>query len=347
LATDKVGIENTIFTLSPNHQPSSLKLPEASVVRRKSWIAPFSCDIGGLQAVQEFRTLAKRVDVIVYHFPWPFADLLSLFSDHGKPSVLVYHSDIVRQKVFGRLYAPLMWKMLSKMSIIVATSPKYVETSPILSHSSIRSKVRTVPLGIVEHWHDRAVDSDIHSRLKISPNERYFLFIGVLRYYKGLQYLVEAASHVSVKIVIAGSGPEKAKLESMAVAVGVENIVFAGRVTEDEKVDLLKNCYGLILPSHLRSEAFGVVLIEAAMFQKPMISCEIGTGTSYANLDRTSGIVVEPRSSEALAVAMNELLDDAALASSMGRAARERYENQFSGNALATAYKEIFEELVQ
>jgi rhamnosyl/mannosyltransferase len=89
--------------------------------------------------------------------------------------------------------------------------------------------------------------------------------------------------------------------------------VFAGQVSDAKKVALLKRCRALVLPSHLRSEAYGMVLVEAAMYGRPLISCEIGTGTSYVNAHEETGFVVEPESSTALALAMNTLLNDDAL----------------------------------
>src|SRR5690606_33632398 len=55
-----------------------------------------------------FRELAREHDVVHYHFPWPLMDLLHLHARHDKPSVLSYHSDIVRQRLLLQFYRPLM-----------------------------------------------------------------------------------------------------------------------------------------------------------------------------------------------------------------------------------------------
>jgi len=119
-------------------------------------------------------------------------------------------------------------------------------------------------------------------------------------------------------------------------------VIFAGRVTHDEKVALLRSCRAMVLPSHLRSEAFGMVLVEAEMFGKPMICCEIGSGTSYVNEHGVTGFVVPPEQPDALAEAMRALLVDDALADRMGQAARARYEAMFSGPALGDAYRSLY-----
>jgi rhamnosyl/mannosyltransferase len=215
----------------------------------------------------------------------------------------------------------------------------------VLSHPDIRGKVRIIPLGIEESSYPKAGDNAVFNRLGVEADEPYFLFIGVLRYYKGVQFLVRAAKTLGAKVVIAGSGPEGANLQALAATEGVGNVVFAGQVSDTEKVALLKRCLALVLPSHLRSEAYGMVLLEASMFGRPLISCEIGTGTSYVNAHEETGFVVEPQSPAALALAMNTLLNDDALSARMGVTARSRYEKLFSGPALGRAYADLFREI--
>lgn len=345
LATGQQGIDNTIFTLSPNPEPGELELPEAHVVRRRSWMAPASCDLGGVDAFTEFRRLASEADVVHYFFPWPFADVLHAMVCPDKPTVLTYISDIVRQRWLGTVYSPLMWRTLRSVDAIVANCPAYAKTSPVLSDSSISGKVSMIPLGIDESAYGRTSDRNVLLRFGPQDDAPYFLFIGVLRYYKGLHNLVEAAQQVNAKVVIAGSGPEGESLLSQARRLNASNVIFAGQVTDAEKAAMLQHCRALVLPSHLRSEAYGMVLVEAAMFGRPMISCEIGTGTSFVNVNGETGLVVPPDSPAALAVAMNRLLEDSELTERFGRSARLRYERLFSGDALGKAYAALYREV--
>ena len=344
--TSNFGVENTIFTLSPNSQPKIIAMPEATVVRERSWLAPASCDIGGLAAFSTYSKLMTHADVVHYFHPWPFADVLNALKVKDKPTVLTYISDVVRQRFLGTLYSPLMWRTLRNMDVIVANCPAYVETSPVLSHASIRNKVRVIPLGIDENTYPQIGDNSVLKRLGIVEAEPYFLFLGVLRYYKGIHTLISAAKNIKAKIIIAGSGPEAETLKHQAREYGLNNVIFAGQVTDAEKVALIKSCLALVLPSHLRSEAYGMVLVEASMMKKPMISCEIGTGTSYVNLHEVTGFVVPPESPQRLEAAMQELLVDEALANKMGLAARSRYEQLFSGAALGQAYASLYKELL-
>ncbi|MDD2660738.1 MAG: glycosyltransferase [Methylococcales bacterium] len=345
LATGAEGVANTIFTLSPQPDPAVLLQPEARVVRSRSWMAPASCDIGGITAFKTFARLASEADVLHYLFPWPFADVLHELTRPDKPMVLTYISDVVRQRWLGAAYAPLMRHTLRQARVIVANSPAYARTSPVLSHPDICGKVRVIPLGIEESSYPMSGDDTVFNRLGLKADEPYFLFIGVLRYYKGLHFLLRAAKNLGGKIVIAGSGPEGARLQALAASEGAGNVIFAGQVSDAEKVGLLKRCRALVLPSHLRSEAYGMVLVEAAMFGRPLISCEIGTGTSYINAHEETGFVVEPESPAALTLAMNTLLNDDALSAEMGKAARKRYEKFFSGSALGRAYASLFREV--
>lgn len=344
LSTTALGARNTIFTLSPRPQPQVLQRPEATVVRCRSWAAPASCDLGSVEVFREFAARARQSDVLHYLFPWPFMDVMHAIVQPERPAVLTYISDVVRQRWLNIAYGPLMRRTLDSVRFIVANSPSYAATSPILSQPGIREKVRIIPLGIEESSYSKAGDDHILSRLGVEDDEPYFLFIGVLRYYKGLPFLIEAAKSLKAKVIVAGSGQELGRLQELSRQSGASNVIFAGQVSEAEKVALLQHCHALVLPSHLRSEAYGMVLVEAAMFGKPMISCEIGTGTTFVNAHEETGLVVAPQSPAKLHGAMHAMLNENQLASRMGRAARQRYERLFSGAALGRAYLDLFSE---
>jgi len=346
ISTSDFDIEAKIFTLSPSPEPAKIVRPEGVVLRARSWAAPASCDLGGINAFKQFAKVCSKSDVVHYQFPWPFEDVLHAIVRPQIPAVMTYQSDVIRQKLLGAMYAPLMWRTLRSMKFIVATSPAYARTSVVLSDRSIRDKVRVIPNGIVEESYSKVADTGVFDRIKIDQSEPYFLFIGVLRYYKGLHTLVQAARSVDARIVIAGSGPEERNLKELAGQLGAKNIIFSGQITEAEKVALLQSCRALVLPSHVRSEAFGMVLVEAGMFGRPQISCEIGTGTSFVNTHEESGIVVPSENPVELAHAMTLLLQDFTLAEKLGLGARSRYERLFSGDALGKAYADLYREIV-
>jgi len=338
-STHPHGVESSVFCLSPQPKPTYLEDGVEAIWRSRSWAAPASCDLGGPEAWRLFARLAAQHDLIHYHYPWPFADILHLSARTATPAIMTYHSDIVRQAVLSRLYAPVMWRMLKAMKKVVATSPTYARTSPVLNDRRVRERVQVIPLGIAD-----MTEVPSHEAPTGAP---YFLFLGALRYYKGLETLLEAARKVDSRILIAGEGPRRSTLQEMANRLQLRNVKFLGQVTFEEKKRLLAGCHGFVLPSHIRSEAFGMVLVEAAMFGRPMVSCDIGSGTSFVNAHMETGMVVPPNDPESLANAMNMILKDGGLARRFGENARARYESLFSGPALGEAYIRLYREVLE
>ena len=157
-----------------------------------------------------------------------------------------------------------------------------------------------------------------------------------------MHILLDAAVHTRARIVIVGAGPVEADLKRQATRLGLTNVIFLGAISDEDKVALLKLCRAVVFPSHLRSEAFGVTLLEGAMFRKPLISSEIGTGSSYVNIDGETGIVVPSDNPAALADAIDRLDQDAGPGEAMGTAARERFDNLFTAQKMAEAYVELY-----
>ncbi len=306
----------------------------------RRWFSVASCCVGPGLFRLLFRSSAR---LLHFHFPWPFGDLLYLFAGRNRPLIVTYHSDIVRQKLLGAVYRPLLERFLDRADRIVATSDNYLETSPVLA--KYRDKVEVIPLGISECFYPGS-SSKLLIELERKFGKDFFLFIGVLRYYKGLDYLIRAAVGQQFKVLVAGQGPEFERLLALKDALGADNVEFVGYVSECEKACLMSLSRAVVFPSHLRSEAFGVTLVEGLMFGKPLISCEIGTGTSYVNDNGNTGYVVQPRSSDALQEAMIELWGNAELAKNMGCFARQRYEKLFTGERMVESYRRLYSKVL-
>lgn len=340
--TSTMGVKNTVLALTP-----SPKIIYHNINGYQICLIPQCFEIASTpfswKALKYFKELIKKVDIIHYHFPWPFADIVHYLTNVKKPTVLTYHSDIVKQQYLSKLYRPLMYNFLGKIDKIVATSPNYVQSSKVLS--SFIDKTTIIPLGlnkkhypipsqeILEYWKNRF------------PN-KFFLFTGVLRYYKGLHFLIEAAKHINSPILIVGSGKIEQDLKSLTNRLGIHNVYFLGKLSEEDKIALLTLCYAFVFPSHLRSEAFGLSLLEAAMFGKPMISCEIGTGTSYINHLNNTGSVIKAADSLQLASAMQFFLDHPKQVESMGKNAYSRYNNIFTAEKMSMQYIKLYKNLL-
>lgn len=336
-----LGAESRILTLSADASPAVLLRPEGQVHRFKT-TAEVASNPVSLSALRAFRQQVEWADVVHYQFPWPFGDLLHVLRGGRRPSLVTYQSDIVRQKYWLEAYRPLMRRFLGSMDAVVATSPNYVASSPVLAR--LNRKIDVVPNGIDEQMIP-ALDAAAVERWRGKLGQGFFLFVGVLRYYKGIHVLLEAARQVRRPVVVAGAGPELQALKARAASLGLDHVHFVGEVTDVDKVALYTLADAFVFPSNLRSEAFGMSLAEAALFGKPMISCEIGTGTSFINEDGVTGWTIPPDDAQALARAMQSFIDDPARMGRMGQAARRRFESMFTGRSMAAAYMKIYQRI--
>ena len=289
--------------------------------------------------LRDFKHIVKEYDVIHYHFPWPFADMLHLFGQVSKPSVLTYHSDVVRQKLWLKLYEPLMHYFLKSVDAIVATSPQYLATSPVLN--KYRDKTEVVPIGIDRSHYPKSSNERL-TYWRERFGQGYFLFVGMMRYYKGLSVLLDAITGTDCRVLIIGLGPMEEELKQQARRLKLNNVHFVGHVSETDKIALLELSLGFVFPSTMRSEAFGVSLLEAAMLGKPLVSTEIGTGSSYVNLHETTGLVVPPNDANALREALQYLWSHPKEAKRMGEQAALRHQALFTGQHMVAGYDVVY-----
>ncbi|WP_034913160.1 glycosyltransferase family 4 protein [Erwinia sp. 9145] len=338
----KEDIRSVIFTHSPSFENKKEALDNHLIYRVKT-LYEFASTPFSYSAIRQFKKLAEDSDIIHYHFPYPFMDFMHFAAGIKKPSVVSYHSDIVKQKTLLRLYTPLMNRFLSSVNHIVAASPNYVESSPVLQR--FKDKVEVIPYGLDKEFYQNNDPAVLQKWHAIFPNG-FFLFIGTFRYYKGLHILIEAARNSRYPVVVVGAGPIEAELKSQAQRLGVNNIHFLGALEDSEKSALLQLCTCLVFPSHLRSEAFGISLLEGALYSKPLISSEIGTGTTFINIDSVTGLVVPPSDPAALRKAMDEIWNNPQLASSYGAAALARFESHFTADKMVKSYNRIYKSLL-
>jgi rhamnosyl/mannosyltransferase len=337
------GVEGRVLTLSADPTPPVVQLGQHEVHRARLDIQ-FASTGFSWSVFKQFRELAAEADVVNYHFPWPFMDLVHFASGMNKPSVVTYHSDIIRQKHLLKLYRPLMNRFLASADRIVAASPNYLHTSDVLQQ--FQDKTRVIPYGLNKAGYPQP-DSERTAHWRQQLGDKFFLFVGVMRYYKGLHILLDALKDLNYPTVIVGAGPLEAELHAQAAALGLRNIHFLGRLGDEDKVALLQLSYAIVFPSHLRSEAFGISLLEGAMYGKPMISSEIGTGTSYINIHNETGLVVPPSNPQAFREAMRTLWENPTRAAEMGVKAEARYRQLFTADEMGRKWTELYEELLE
>lgn len=290
---------------------------------------------------------ANEVDILHFHLPNPTAVMAYLLSGLQKPIVVTYHSDIVRQKILKQFYAPFSRYFLKKTDAIIVTSPGYAEVSDELVR--YRKKCRVIPLGIPLTGNNSnnapSVSPDaIRRRLK----SKLILFVGKFRYYKGIDCLITAMQDIDATLMLVGSGPLEKDLRKYVSKLGLEKkIIFQGEVPDDEISSYFKASDLVVLPSTFKSEAFGMVLLEAMSFGKAVVSTELGTGTSFVNIHNETGFVVPPGDSVALAAAINKILKDDVLRRKFGAAGKDRVGQYFEVRQMVKRVMGVYSEILK
>lgn len=333
-----LGIESEVLTLSPAPEPARLQVAHHGVRRARQDLSIASTGLSR-EVFGLFREMAAEADIVHFHFPWPLMDLVHFCSRHDRPTILSYHSDIVRQRMLLTLYRPLMTRFLGSVDRILVASPNYQHSSTTLRPYTDKTVV--IPYGLDRDAYP-AVSERKREYWRQRIGSRFFLFVGVLRYYKGLSNLLDALQGTDFPLIIVGSGPEEQALKAQAERLQLRNVTFLGRLDDEDKTCLLQLCEALVFPSHLRSEAFGVSLLEAAMYGKPMISCEIGTGTTFVNLHEVTGLAVPPADPPALREAMRRLWQSPEEARRLGLNAAERFEQLFTAQRMCSETARIY-----
>lgn len=275
-----------------------------------------------------FKKLSQNADIIDLHHPFLLGDL-GIFIFKPKARLIVhYHSDIVRQQFFSFLFKPLVLSTLKKADKIIVSNQNILKNSPCLGN--FQKKCEVIPYGIDIEKFQKEVDQKESGKIK-EKYGKFVLFVGRLNYYKGLEYLIAAMEKIKANLVIIGEGSFRKRAEKKARKLKIEDrIFFLSGLKDQDLIKFYKTSSLLVLPSIFKSEAFGIVLIEAMACAKPVISTELGTGTSFVNKDGITGFVVLPKNSESLAVAMRKILDDDEKREEFGRNAFDRAKNEFS-----------------
>jgi len=288
-------------------------------------------------SIQQPRILARlRPDIVHLHSPYPVGEAANWLWGRARATVITHHSDVVRQKLILRFYGPILRRVLRSADAIIATSPRYLETSPWLR--PVRDRCTVVPLGIDLSRFPERPEPPIHDPPTI-------LFVGKLRYYKGLDVLLRAMRSLSdVQLVVVGDGPMRKPWERLAQELELTaRVRFAGEVPDEELLGYYAAADLFVLPATARAEAFGTVLLEAMAMALPVVSTELGTGTSWVNQDGVTGRVVPPDDPDALAQAIRELMADPERRRRMGRTARERVEAEFSLPMMVQRVEAVYE----
>jgi glycosyltransferase involved in cell wall biosynthesis len=268
----------------------------------------------------------SRADLLHLHHPNPIAVMAYLLSGFRGRLVITYHSDVVHQKNLKRLFEPFLRVALERSDAIIASSQNYIDSSDLLSQ--YQDRCRVIPFGIESARLER-VDPRIVQSIRERYGPRIILAVGRLVYYKGFEYLIRAMREVDGHLLIVGEGPLHADLEREASVHGVERKVsFLGSVADVAPYYHASDVFAL--SSSMRSEAFGMVQIEAMTCGVPVVNTRLRSGVPFVSLDKVTGLTVPPGNPRALADAINSLLSDPRRRAVMGAAGKRRVAQEFS-----------------
>lgn len=291
---------------------------------------------------------SRAFDAIVLHYPNPMGVLALAASLLARPKtekiVVWHHADTLLEgrgkRALYALFRPLEEFVFRRADAFAGATPHHVPRSPTFGRFAGRSAI--LPYAVPDAWFDvDPAETREAEEVRGRVGGRYVLFVGRLVPYKGLDVLLAAADRIRARVVVAGTGPLREAIEGEIDARGLRGkVLLAGRVADLRPWYL--GCDLLVLPSVSALEGFGIVQIEAMALGKPVVSSDLATGVTYVNRHGETGLTAPVGDADALARACNALLDDDALRSRMGEAARGRTLREFSYSALADRAVALF-----
>ncbi len=283
-----------------------------------------------------------RPELVHLHLPNPAVAVgWLLFGDPELPLVVSYHSDIIRQRRLASLLEPLRQRVLTRARRIVVSSEDLKRSSRSLA--AHRERCIVIPWGIDV---ETILPGGAPSRESL-PFPRYFLFVGRMVYYKGLDVLLAALKGENMSLVVVGEGPLRARWEKQTRRYELgDRVYFAGDVSPQALDKLYRGCVAQVLPSTAPSETFGLVQLEAMARGRPVVAARASGGVASVQEDGITGLLVPPAEVDSLRSALKTLWDDPRRAESMGQAARKRVVAHFDQGQRMRQLARVLEGLV-
>lgn len=334
LARDN-SFQSDVLVCQEKGKRNAEKINGVGVSRAASFGRLFSLPIS-FDYFRLFRKTIKDYDLLLIHHPYPLASLARLFfMPKNKPVAVWYHSDIVRQKLFYFLVYPFLYLDLKAAKVIFVGSRRLAEKSPLLN--KFLDKCQAIPFGVDLNLYKKDCSSQV-ADLK-NKYGRFMLAVGRLVYYKGYLDLLSAMKTAPGKLLIIGSGYLEAEMRQFIDDNSLGDKVIIISSHPEDLVPYYQACEFLVFPSSARSEAFGLVQIEAMACGKPVINTDLPTGVPEVSLDGITGLTVPVGDCRKLTQAIKSLWEDDELRLKFGQEAGRRAESIYSKDKFGTDLK--------
>jgi glycosyltransferase involved in cell wall biosynthesis len=346
LAAAQAGLGAEVRVLCINHRPGPTTVERdgaVEVVRSRRVAEVAKLDVcPGLPAA-----LARvEADVLHLHVPNPTMILALLACGRRTPVVVTYHSDLIRQKVRGAAFRPLERRAYRRVRAILPTSPAYAAGSPFLASYAERLHVLPHGIDLEPYLRPSAADRAEAAALGAAYAGPLWLACGRLVPYKGLRTALRALAGVEGTLLVVGDGPDRPALEAEATRLGLRHrVAFLGVVPR--VVPYYLAAEALWFPSNARSEAFGLVQVEAMASGCPVLNAAIPhSGVPWVSPHGQTGLTVPVDDPAALAAAAGRLRAEPGLRDRLAAAARTRAVAEFDHRVMARRSLALYEHVL-
>ena len=265
------------------------------------------------QLRKQLKRMIKENEIVLFNYPTLQADFVNK-KYNNLYKLVFYHADITKWGVIGKIYQNVIGnRFLKNADKVIVSNPKIIQSSKTLKKNE--DKCVVLPFGVDTAQFaikQTKIREKIYDDLGVQ-GKKLLLFVGRIARYKGIAVLLDSLAQLNddYRLVIVSNDDVEEKYGEQIAMLNLEDkfIQYRG-VGNDELVDFYNACDLFVMPSTDRAEAFGIVAIEAMACGLCVISTELGTGTSYHNVDGKTGRVISPNSPEELTAAIIEVCSD-------------------------------------
>ena len=342
------SIPTTVICFAHNKSPHIEKINEVQVIRSKILFTlasqPFSLAYIYYCIIESFNS-----NIIHLHAPNILASIAAILISFRKKIVIHWHSDILNKGILNIFVMPFQKLMLIRANKIVVTSNEYFNSSRELKNYLYKTCV--IPIGVKSNASlQNTVDNISQNLINLTTEKKVILSVGRLVDYKGFDSLIKSSTDIlnDAIIVIVGDGPERLKLQKLINDLKLNDRVYLlGKISNVDLNYLYNSASLFCLLSNSRSEAFGVVLVEALSYALPIVSTNLsGSGMNWINQHGITGYKVNLDDPISISIACNNILNSELLRSKFSRNALNRYLLNFTDQKMNEMFLNLYKEFL-